>query len=155
SQKAPFSLRTPAFPLSGKAVPGNYYPVGAVNYIKKHGLSGKLLTEFGWGEYLIWILHPRCYVSPDGRYETVYPSEVMKQFFVWDSGDVDWRTFVDRYPPDMILINSRSRLYRQILGASQWRQVYADAGSALFLPRHGQGAKKIQLRATGEDRRSP
>lgn len=133
SQKAPFSLRILALPASARAVPGNYYPLGAVNYIQSHGLSGKLLSEFGWGEYLIWTLHPRCYVSPDGRYETVYPKEVAKQFLTWDLGDVNWRTFLNRYPPDMILIDSRSRIYRQIHRASHWRQAYADAGCALFL----------------------
>ena len=31
-----------------------YYPLGAINYIKEHALSGNILTEFHWGEYLIW-----------------------------------------------------------------------------------------------------
>jgi hypothetical protein len=154
-QKAPFSLKTLALPASAQAVPGNYYPLGAVNYIQKHDLSGKLLTEFGWGEYLIWTLHPRCYVSPDGRYETVYPSKVIKQFFAWDSGKFGWRTFVNHYPPDMILIDSRSKLYREIHEASQWRQVYADAGCALFLRPQGQNAHKIQMRTTKGGQHSP
>ena len=134
SHKDPFSLRTLALPASPQDAPGKYYPLGAVHYIQRHGLSGKLLTEFGWGEYLIWTLHPRCYVSPDGRYETVYPEDVAKEFFAFFSGNLYWKTFLNKYPPDMILINRRSWLYQQISVAAHWRQVYADAGSALFLP---------------------
>ncbi len=129
----PFSLKIPARPLTAMEAPGNYYPVGAVEYIQGHGLSGKLLTEFGWGEYLIWTLYPRCYVAPDGRYETVYSGKLAKEFFAFLNADGDWRTFVKRYPPDMILIDSRSRLDRLIRGDPHWRQAYVDAGCALFL----------------------
>ncbi len=128
----PFHLKILPQPRSAKDEPGNYYPVGAVAYIQRHRLSGKLLTEFGWGEYLIWTLYPQCYVALDGRYETVYSEEVAKEFFAFISGGGSWRTFLKRYPPDMILIDSRSRLYRLIHGDADWRQTYADAGCALF-----------------------
>lgn len=128
----PFSLRILPRPLAARDTPGNYYPVGAVDYIRSHGLSGKLLTEFGWGEYLIWNLYPRCLVGLDGRYETVYTEEVAKEFFAFIAGDGDWRNFLERYSPDMILIDSRSRLYRLIHRNHKWRQAYADAGCALF-----------------------
>ena len=58
-----------------------YYPLEAIDYIKEHALSGNLLTEFHWGEYLLWNLYPRCRVSLDGRYETVYPDQVSREFF--------------------------------------------------------------------------
>lgn len=132
--QAPFSLRIPDRPLAARDAPGNFYPVGAVEHIRSHGLAGKLLTEFGWGEYLIWHLHPRCLVGLDGRYETVYPEEVAKEYFAFIGGETGWKTFLKRYPPDMILIDSRSRLYRLLRGDHNWRQAYADAGCALFLP---------------------
>jgi len=128
----PFSLRILPQPLAARDIPGNYYPLGAVAYIRSHGLSGKLLTEFGWGEYLIWHLFPRCQVALDGRYETVYSEEVAKEYFAFISGSGDWQTFLERYPPDMILIDSRARLYRLLQGDPNWRQAYADAGCALF-----------------------
>jgi hypothetical protein len=34
--------------------------------------GGKLVTEFGWGEYAIWHFGPRLLVSMDGRRETIY-----------------------------------------------------------------------------------
>ncbi len=47
-----------------------YYPVGAVDYLEAQGLTGNLLVSLNWGEYVIWRLHPRVLVAPDGRYDT-------------------------------------------------------------------------------------
>jgi hypothetical protein len=41
-------------------------------FIEAHALSGRLLTWFGWGQYLIWHDASRLRVSFDGRRETVY-----------------------------------------------------------------------------------
>jgi hypothetical protein len=44
----------------------------AVQFIRDHGLQGRMLTFFDWGEYAIWHLAPGILVSMDGRRETVY-----------------------------------------------------------------------------------
>src|SRR5205823_14747675 len=41
-------------------------------FIAAHGLSGRMLTWFDWGQYAIWHFAPRLRVSLDGRRETVY-----------------------------------------------------------------------------------
>jgi hypothetical protein len=45
---------------------------GAVEFARSHGLHGRLLTWFDYGEYAIWHLGPTLTVSMDGRRETVY-----------------------------------------------------------------------------------
>lgn len=59
--KNPFSLRFPEKPDSQEDEFSIFYPVGAVNFINKQGLSGKILTRFEWGEYLIWELFPEVW----------------------------------------------------------------------------------------------
>jgi hypothetical protein len=49
-------------------------PVGAVRFMKSHGLHGNVLATFDWGEYLIWHLEPGSKIFVDGRYGTVYPA---------------------------------------------------------------------------------
>ena len=121
----PLSLEIP--PLPEKAsVADIYYPVGAVEYIKSQRLKGNLLTEFDWGEYLIWILSPQCKVALDGRYETVYPEEVTDQYFDFIDGRKNWREFLQKYPPEMVLIKSQGKAYGLIHADQQWRQVYFD-----------------------------
>jgi hypothetical protein len=118
------------------AVTGMYYPVGAIDYIEKRHLSVKLLVDFTWGEYCLWKLYPQCLVAIDGRYETVYPESVHKEYFDFLMGREGWRNFLQHYPPDMILIKLRSRVYGLLSGDPEWRQVYADPGCALFQRRY-------------------
>ncbi len=127
----PFNLKFPSEPNpAGKFE--IYYPVGAVNYLQQRGLSGKLLVYFNWGEYCLWKLYPQCHVAIDGRYETVYPPNLNKEYFDFIDAKKNWRNFLGHYPPDMILIELRSRLYSFLSRDPEWRQVYADPGCVLF-----------------------
>jgi hypothetical protein len=135
----PFRLNLPPVPQSG-AKSQIYYPLGAVKYLKDNYLKGNLLTEFNWGEYLIWVLFPDCRVSLDGRYETVYPEVVCREYFDFMKGRDNWREFLAKYPPDLILLDSRSRICSLIRQDKSWQQVYADEGAALFVPAKDQAA---------------
>jgi hypothetical protein len=133
SMQEPFSLKLPPLPKA-QTKSQIYYPTGAVAYIKEYRLTGNLLTEFNWGEYLIWTLYPQCHVSLDGRYETVYPQTICLDYFDFINGRANWQDFLKKYPPAMILIDSRSKIYDLLKNDRSWLQVYKDAGAALFLP---------------------
>lgn len=131
-KRSPFSMSIPSSPESVSGIE-RYYPVKAVHYIRKNQLSGKLLTEFGWGEYLIWSLYPHCRVGLDGRYETVYPEKVTKQYFDFMSLQNNYRQFLNKYPPDMILLRTGSPVFKLLKDDHQWLKVYSDSGCGLFL----------------------
>ena len=84
------------------------YPLGAIDYVREHNLTGNMLCEFNWGEYILWNLYPKCLVGMDGRYETVYPAKISREYFDFHSGRDGWRTFLENYPHDMILIKSNT-----------------------------------------------
>lgn len=131
ASRNPLKLEVPAVPNSANRTEP-YYPVGAIDFIEQRQLSGKLLVDFNWGEYCLWRLYPRCLVAIDGRYETVYPESLNKEYFDFLMARKDWRNFLEHYPPELILIEIRSRLYGLLSGDPDWRQVYADPGCALF-----------------------
>jgi hypothetical protein len=130
------SLYLPATPDKSRVV-GIHYPVGAVKFMRTHDLSGNILNEFNWGEYLIWALHPSCKVAMDGRYETVYGDSLCRLHSEFVFGRPDWRKFLEQYPPDLILVDPQSKVYALLQASPDWRQVYWDAGAALFLPQPG------------------
>ncbi len=132
AESAPLTLPIAALP-EGKGLPGSYFPLGGLDRIKAQGLQGKLLTEFAWGEYLIWELYPRCLVGLDGRYETVYSNELSQKYFDFINAREGWRHFLTAYPPDLILIDSRRKLCTLLRQAPSWRQIYGDSGCALFV----------------------
>jgi hypothetical protein len=138
-RKQPFSLVTPGT-LSSEKLASLYmdvlpYPVEAIKFIKKKGFTGNILTQFGWGEFIIWELHPQCLVAFDGRYETVYPSEVQQKFFDFYFARPQWRRFLEEYPPDMILLNKKKKIAKLLQKDSHWRQIYSDSTSVLFVAR--------------------
>jgi hypothetical protein len=128
----PFSLQLPEKPASQENIFSMFYPVGAVNFMKKQGLSGKILTKFEWGEYLIWELYPQSLVAFDGRYETVYPQEVEDKFAAFINALPQWRDFLKDYPPDLILLDKRIKVAELIGKEPHWRQIYEDASCVLF-----------------------
>ena len=64
-------------------------PAGAVAFMKQHHLRGNVLSIYNWGEYLIWHLAPESKVFIDGRYDTVYPPQVIDDYFVFEAGSPD------------------------------------------------------------------
>jgi hypothetical protein len=128
----PLTLTVPPIPEGREEI---YYPVGAVEYIRRHLLTGRLLADFNWGEYLLWNLHPHCQVAIDGRYETVYPEEVVRAYMDFSDAKPGWHQFLEKYPPDLILIPTTMKIYPCIQQGSDWRQVYADGGCGLFVKR--------------------
>jgi len=136
--QAPLTLTFPTSPDPSGRV-GIHYPVNAVEFLQKNQLSGKLLSEFNWGEYLIWNLHPSCRVAMDGRFETVYSEDLCRLHTNFFSGHPGWRQFLAQFPPaqfppDLILVDPRSGVYALLQEAPDWRQAYKDDGAALFLP---------------------
>jgi hypothetical protein len=119
----PFELRTSSA----------YYPVGAVEIIKKNHLKGNILPYFEWGEYLLWTLYPDSRVGMDGRYETVYRDEVCKEYFDFLFARDNWRDFLNKYPHHMVLVRSESKICSLLANDPDWRLAYAGEGSALFL----------------------
>jgi hypothetical protein len=126
----PFSLTLPPEPKT--ANDSNYYPVEAVHYLQENKLSGNLLVYFDWGEYALWNLYPDCHVAIDGRYETVYPPAVCKDYFDFIMARNNWREFLQRFPHHFILLPSNIRIAALLRKESGWHVRYCDKGCILF-----------------------
>jgi hypothetical protein len=112
---------------------GFYYPLGAIKYIEDQNLVGNILTDFDWGEFVIWQLYPKCLVAMDGRYETIYSDAVFESYIEFYFASNDWQNFLDDYPHDMILIKKSAPIYPVLQRQEIWREAYSDIGSALFV----------------------
>lgn len=72
-----------AWPVSPGCVQmagGKWLPdTTAARAISAADLSGRMVTSFNWGEYVIWHFGPKLRVSLDGRRETVYSEPVLAE----------------------------------------------------------------------------
>jgi hypothetical protein len=122
------SLEVPASPIPGKMY---YYPVGAIEYIHKNNISGNILTEFEWGEYIIWNSDSRLRVGLDGRFETVYPGLIAQEYFDFYYGRDE--KFMDKYPHHLALLKPGTEGLKFIKTRPDWQKLYSDSGSVLYI----------------------
>ena len=111
---------------------GAPYPVAATEFIKQRGLKGNVLSLFSWGEYLIWHLGTDSKVFVDGRYDTVYPQNVLVEFFAFNYAQPGGETPLDNYPTEYVLIPSDLAARPLMDSRRDWRLIYRDDVALLY-----------------------
>lgn len=115
-------------------VPG--IPMAAISFIDRQRLSGNLLTDYGWGQYVIWHLHPRIRVGFDGRYRTVYPSDVEQKFLDFQTLDDDETVatpMLDDFQTDIVLLPANRGPQGYMSRREDWHLIYRDAQASVFV----------------------
>ena len=111
-------------PKIKREVDKDAYPVDAVEYLKKTNFSGNVFCEFDWGEYILFHLYPQVKISFDGRYDTVYPIDFIKNSFEFlnsSEGELPKNT-------DAVLVYSN----RNISVKSGREKIYSDRTATLY-----------------------
>jgi hypothetical protein len=111
-------------------VPADRYPVAAVKRLR--GERGNLAVFFNWGEYALYHLYPAVRVSIDGRYETVYPGDVVQANWDFTRGVPGSERFLDTYAADFALYPRDTGAARWLAGASGWSVVLEDPLFVLY-----------------------
>lgn len=120
------------------------FPARAIALLKDSGLSGNLVTHFGWGEYALWHLGPRIKVSVDGRRETVYPEKIYNDSWAFMLGLGDWDAILKDGPADIVLVGKQFQAFNLMSLKRDWILVYEDSFAALFVPNRSEIIKKIR-----------
>jgi len=130
-QFSPWNLQIPNSnrPEWGKHI---IYPVGAVEYLRSHDVTGNILVPFDYGAFVLWKLYPNVKVSLDSRYEAAYPAEVFDDQFKLFMGAEDWRELLKKYNPDFILTRTVLPLSKKIHQLRDWSLVYSDSNWEIF-----------------------
>jgi len=111
------------------------YPVGAITYLQRQDIRGKLLVPFNYGSYAMWELRGKMRVSMDGRYDLVYRPETYRRVDDFFSARKGWFNFLTTYTPDAILIHRSDNVYFKLRNEPGWTEVWSDPWDAVFLPR--------------------
>jgi hypothetical protein len=110
--------------------------------MKQHQLQGNILSTFEWGEYLIWNMAPASKVFIDGRYDTVFPYEIIYKFALFNFNLPGGDAILSEFPTDFVLIKPRSQSRRLMDARADWKLIYDDASSRLYA-RQDSAASKI------------
>ncbi len=138
--------------FSKKMAAGDPYPVGAISYMKEHRLSGNILADFQWGDYLIWHTAPASKVFVDGRYDTVYPPKVIDDYLAFSHGEVGGKETLLNYPHDFVLVGPQNDPpYKLVIAQPGWKQIYRDASCVLFARDNSAAAKLAPITVSVKD----
>jgi hypothetical protein len=138
--------------FSKKMAADDPYPVGAISYMKRHRLSGNILADFQWGEYVIWHMPPASKVFIDGRYDTVYPPRVIDDYMPFTHGEVVGKEILVNYPHDFVLVGQKNDpAYKLINAQPGWKQIYRDDSCVLFARDTSAAAKLAPITISVKD----
>ncbi len=126
---APFSLK--ALPASEARKDQIYYPVGGMKFLRENGISGNILSEFTWGEFIMWSL-PKSKVAMDGRYETVYPKDIGEEYFNFINAGLGWESYLRDYSHEIAIFRPDSPARGLTESMSEWETVYSDQGCTVL-----------------------
>jgi len=108
------------------------YPSAALAFMDAHRLHGNVLSEFGWGEYLIWHTAPEDKVFIDGRYDTVYPFKVIGDYLEFYFDQPGATAVLESYPHDFVLIGPDAPAHRLMERRGDWKLIYRDGDAVLY-----------------------
>jgi hypothetical protein len=123
------------------------YPVDAVAFLERQPPLGRLFNHFNWGGYLIATLQGRYQVSIDGR-TGLYGNEVLRQYHATQRLGQDWRGFLDRCDPDVVLWPVDGPFVRALELLPGWRRLYEDDVAVIFV-RDRRLSARYKSNATG------
>lgn len=127
------------------------YPVDAIRFMHRNQMQGNLMCRFDWGEYCIYQLYPKCRIFIDGRYETVYPPEIVRLGLPVPSTETQWERAASAFPTTLILQRPTPQLLRWARHSGRFAEVYRDATAVLLVSSTGPYAAL----ATTEDSQLP
>jgi hypothetical protein len=107
------------------------FPVGAVDYLEKHGSDGKIVSIDSWGGYLIYRLYPRARMVVDDRHD-FYGEAFVKSYLKMVRVEPGWDEFLQQHPARYVLAPKKSALANILLETPAWHSTYNDEAAILF-----------------------
>ncbi len=132
---------------SRSPVPG--MPVRAVTLLKQVGLSGNLLTDYGWAQFMFWQA-PEFKLAFDGRYRTVYSSQLESEFLSFQrSGRLQPKqtAMLDKYPTEVVMLPVGAGAAGYLTTRPDFVELYRDDQAVVWIRRLPRFDALIQKRA--------
>ncbi|HEY3455192.1 MAG TPA: hypothetical protein VGK64_11365 [Bryobacteraceae bacterium] len=107
-------------------------PVKALNFIRRSGLSGRMLNEYNYGGYLIWAA-PERKIFADGRGDVYEWTGVLKDYVKFATLREDPRFLLDKYRINYCLLNRDAAISRVMKLLPDWKSVYSDDMAIVFV----------------------
>ncbi len=119
-------------PVEKEATAMQRVPVGAVDYLVRNGVHGRMLNDYDLGGYLIYRLWPERKVFIDGRAD-LYGDRFLKAYLTTYYGGEGWQQLPERYAIDYAVLARGAPLRQLLLASGDFRETYVDAQHVVLL----------------------
>jgi hypothetical protein len=110
-------------------------PVKALNFLREHHLSGRMLNEYTYGGYLIWAA-PEYPVFVDGRADVYEWTGVLPDYTRWATLQEEPNALLDKYKVDFCLLSKNSPMAHVLPLMHDWKIAYADTQAIILIHTH-------------------
>ncbi len=107
------------------------WPVGAVQYLRRHPVAGNMFNTDLWGSYLIWAM-PGHGVFIDGRFDIYEYGGVLLDFYKLKHLRGNPHLFLGRYDINSALVQRGTTVGNYFAALPGWHKVYEDRNSVIF-----------------------
>jgi hypothetical protein len=113
------------------------FPIKAVDFINRIGLSGRIFTHYDHGGYIIYRCAPRLKVFMDGRTE-FYNEEIFRDYLNILHKGPEFEGLIERYGIDFFLVPHNPSLgawgiLNYLSKSEKWRLIYFDDNILLYV----------------------
>lgn len=123
------------WPVATNPAPfANYYPFAGVDALRRAGVRGVVYTTYYWGGVVADAGHPDWRVTRDGRYY-LFTRREWDDYFAETDGDLRPILAKDRPAAFFLRPGSDEHLIDVLASDPGWRELFADANCAVFVPR--------------------
>jgi hypothetical protein len=124
------------------------FPEGALAFIEKHNINGRMFNSYPFGGYLSWAA-PERPVFIDGRINQLYPPAFHKEYNKMLHTPVAWQEAEQKWNFDYAIVEYDQRSFGQhfpkhLTSNPAWALVYWDNISAVYLKRIPQNLPIIE-----------
>ncbi len=109
-----------------------HFPVGALAYIRTHGLPARGFDSYNWGGFLLWQWYGVRSVYVDGRPD-MYGNAFMDRYIRAYSGDSSWPALLDANRLCYVLVEPSSGIAHALTTARGWQLKYHDSTAVLYV----------------------
>jgi Flp pilus assembly protein TadD len=130
-----------------------WFPEGAAAFIERENIPGQIFNSYNEGGYIAWRLGPRYRDYVDGRGDP-FGSELVKRSIRLMGSSPDspeWQQEADRYDINAMIVPlgrhqalEQFPFFPQFCTSAEWRPVYLDETSAVFVRRRPETANLLQ-----------
>ncbi len=107
-------------------------PIRAVEFLKREPIKGNMFNADEFGDYIIYSAYPQYKVFIDGRID-IYNPKILSDYHRVSNFEKGWENIIEEYQIKWIIYDRDSPLSRYLLERDDWRQIYSDEVSNIFV----------------------